>query len=129
MGHKRVCPECGIEFQLTKPQRVSRTFCSTECRLAFNNRRQSRGAELYDLFMALRYERGVAKARGYWTLICKMGHWWREADFRERGGRPSWIVGSNDSGRYAQYRAVVLVGSARRVMPNQAGGEEQKQAA
>lgn len=81
------CPECGAEFQ---PQRSSAHFCSTACRKAFNNRRMTRGAELYDLFMAMRYARGWAKAQGIWQLVCRLAAEWRAED--DGAGRESFIL-------------------------------------
>lgn len=49
-----------------------------------------RGRDLYDLFMALRYERGLAKAKGVWAIACRLAQSWREEDERERAGRKSW---------------------------------------
>ena len=49
-----------------------------------------RGAELYDLFMMVRHERDMAKARGLWTLVCAMAAEWKRQDDLERDGRPSW---------------------------------------
>jgi hypothetical protein len=81
----RSCRECAQEFTTVK--REGR-FCSTECRKQHSNRRALRGAELYDLFMALRYERGMAKAKGIWAIICRLGQEWKEED--DRAKRQSW---------------------------------------
>lgn len=85
---KRCCLECGADFM---PERGHAACCSTACRKAFNNRRMLRGAALYDLFMCLRYQRGVAKAKGVWTLVCALAFEYRREDERERAGRPSWV--------------------------------------
>ena len=42
------CLECGGECGKGE-------FCGSACRMAFNNRRKARGAELYDLFMVHRF--------------------------------------------------------------------------
>ena len=81
------CAECGKPYQSAKRQ--SR-FCSTLCRKSFNNRRAMRGAELYDLFMATRYERESAVSKGVWTNMCKLAASWKQEDDRERAGRHSW---------------------------------------
>jgi len=81
----RVCRECGQSFHA-----VTALFCGRACRLAFNNRRIQRGGELYDLFMAMRYERGLAKALGVWKMICRMAQMFRAEDMRDRAGRKSW---------------------------------------
>ena len=84
---KRKCIECGTYFVAKKEHA---RFCSTRCRKAFNNRRMTRGAELYDIFMALRYERKWAQAVGAWQLICRLVSVWRQQD--EREGRKSYIT-------------------------------------
>lgn len=50
----------------------------------------TRGAELYDLFMCLRFDRKRAQSIGLWTLICRMAWFFRDEDRRIRGGRRSW---------------------------------------
>lgn len=87
MLRRAVCQECGTGFEADRGYAL---FCSTPCRKAFNNRRMVRGAELYDLFMCLRYERGLAKLKGVWTLVCALALQYRIEDERERAGRKSW---------------------------------------
>lgn len=84
---RRICTECGVEHMANVKHA---DFCGTECRRAFNNRRMVRGAELYDLFMALRYDRPLAKALGVWRLMCRMAMGWRAEDVEVRAGRRSW---------------------------------------
>lgn len=79
------CRECGHFHDKAKA-----AFCCTPCRQAWNNRRMQRGAQLYDLFMAVRYQRGLAKVHSLWSIVCRLAQSWREEDVRERGGRPSW---------------------------------------
>lgn len=81
------CRECGTGFQ-----RYTRSdnFCSTTCRRTFNNRRAMRGAELYDLFMVIRFDRPRAKLLGLWTIVCYLAGMFRDEDNAERDGRPSW---------------------------------------
>jgi hypothetical protein len=86
----KTCPEC------MKPVgddvRDLAVFCSAPCRHAFNNRRATRGAQLYDLWMAHRYQRGVAKAVGVMALMCALGQQYREQDVQIRGhGWTSWL--------------------------------------
>lgn len=76
------CRECG--------GRCARLFCSMDCRRVWHNRRKSRGADMYDLVMALRYERDTAKADSAWTVLCNVARAAREADVAARGGRQSW---------------------------------------
>lgn len=77
------CLECG-----------SRTdgfdFCGGAHRKAWNNRRMVRGAELYDLFMALRYDRAAAVKLRVWKALCRLGVKYRDEDYAERAGRASW---------------------------------------
>lgn len=85
----RCCLECGSSFQ---PSRFDVRFCTIPCRKAFDNRAMARGRDLYYLFMALRYERGLAKVKGLWAIACRLGMVWREEDNREREGRKSWYA-------------------------------------
>lgn len=39
-----------------------------------------RGAEMYDLFMAMRYERDEAKELGCWSRLCAMAMHFKEQD-------------------------------------------------
>lgn len=49
-----------------------------------------RGAELYDLFMAIRFDRATATALGLWQAVCRMASGWRQEDHERRAGRQSW---------------------------------------
>lgn len=83
-----ICLECGIALS---GERSTKAFCSTQHRLAFNNRRTKRGAEIYDLFRAIRRERREAKQLGLWTEMCRLELRWQEEDERERPGRRSYM--------------------------------------
>lgn len=74
----RTCLECGCD--LPAAARDEKRFCSNAHKDAFNNRRKNRGAELYDLFMAMRYDRAAASEAGVWAIMCRMASHWREAD-------------------------------------------------
>jgi hypothetical protein len=50
-----------------------------------------RGAELYDLFRALRRERSTAKALNLWTQICRLELGWHMDDEKQRPGRRSYM--------------------------------------
>lgn len=80
----RACLECGADH------RCKGDFCSTACRHDFNNRRKARGAELYDLYMAHRFERGLAKQLGVFQAINRLASNYREEDKARRAGRRSW---------------------------------------
>ena len=82
------CLECGTA--LTE-RRNGKQFCSTPCRQSFNNRRMQRGAEIYDLFRALRRERSEAKALNLWTQICRLELAWQQEDEEARPGRRSYV--------------------------------------
>lgn len=74
---KRHCLECAASLA-EKDYRAE--FCGTVCRKAWNNRRMVRGAELYDLFYSLRYDRDKAKTLGLWSAMCKLAQKWRDED-------------------------------------------------
>lgn len=83
----RSCRECGVGYEAKK---AASLFCSSPCRMAFNNRRRDRGAELYDLFMATRFDRKDAGEARAWALMCSLASAYRDADKATRGGRDSW---------------------------------------
>lgn len=86
---KRICQcrECGAPLE---GKRQGAVFCSTEHRKAWNNRRMVRGAELYDLFMALRYDRKAAHKDGAWSVMTNLARAMHDSDVVLRDGRQSW---------------------------------------
>ncbi len=82
------CLECDNRIENA---REGQLFCSPAHRQIFNNRRMQRGAELYDLFRALRRERAEAKRLNLWTQICKLERHWQDEDERDRPGRKSYM--------------------------------------
>ncbi|QND53450.1 hypothetical protein HB779_17315 [Phyllobacterium sp. 628] len=82
------CQECGNHIS---DHRDGKLFCSTVCRQSFNNRRMKRGAELYDLFRALRRERSDAKQLNIWTEMCRLEKQWNDQDVLERPDRKSYM--------------------------------------
>lgn len=82
------CHECGAPLE---DARIGQEFCSRQHRNTFNNRRMQRGAEMYDLFRALRRERGEAKELNIWTLLCRLELKWQEEDAAIRPGRRSYM--------------------------------------
>lgn len=82
----KTCAECGKPITSTK---AHAKFCSTPCRKTVNNRRMVRGAELYDAFMALRFDRSWSKTVNMWQLICRLASDWRNED--QEAGRQSHI--------------------------------------
>jgi hypothetical protein len=85
-AHK-ICRECGSSLDA---QRSTREFCSGICRAAFHNRRGHRGAEIFDLAMAWRFDRKRAAQTKALTLLCRALARFRAEDMRARAGRPSW---------------------------------------
>lgn len=83
----RVCAECGTEFV---PGKRHGEFCKEECRIRFRNRRNTRGAALYDMMMAHRFERGRVDADEIRSAMYTFVSLWREEDKAEREGRQSW---------------------------------------
>lgn len=84
----KICPECGNAYKTAR--QPDKLFCSPDCRQSFNNRRMQRGAELYDLFRALRRERSKAKSLNMWTQICRLELQWQMEDEAQRPGRKSY---------------------------------------
>jgi hypothetical protein len=82
------CLECG---KLWNERKHDRLFCSSAHRLAFNNRRMKRGAEMYDLFRAMRRERDQAKLLGLWAEMCRLELRWQQEDDAQRPGRRSYM--------------------------------------
>ena len=83
----RTCLECGTSYTA----RIARgDFCSPRCRKDWNNRRALRGAELYDLFMAHRFDRARAAELRLLGAMNRMASNWRGDDRDRRAGRRSW---------------------------------------
>lgn len=115
MTRQAHCAECGAAFT---PRRLEGVFCSARCRKAFNNRRMQRGAELYDLVMAWRFEREEAAQRGVLKRIARLASDFRERDHDERAGRKSWrparLVLARRPDLAATFRGVMTNGRPRR---------------
>jgi hypothetical protein len=73
-----------------------------------------RGAELYDLFMALRFERTTATSLNVWRLICRMASAFRDEDVDQREGRKSWRPPSRVLGRHTHLHSVTVADLRRR---------------
>lgn len=80
------CDECASPYA---PRVAHQRFCSPACGKAFNNRRMTRGAEMYDYVMAGRYERATHASIWRETLT-RMATLFRDMDAIERDGRKSW---------------------------------------
>ena len=107
----RTCCECGAAYEAVT---VEATFCSAPCRKAWNNRRAVRGAELYDLFMALRFDRQTATALKVWKLLNRLAAIYRAEDKAERAGRLSWRPPAEILMRRPYLKADVLTAGRRR---------------
>lgn len=81
------CLECGTPLT-PGPRRAE--FCGRKCVRRWNNRRMVRGAEIYDLFMAVRYEREEATKNKVWRALNRLAAKFRDEDKAARGGRRSW---------------------------------------
>lgn len=86
MIRHRICLECGNQFECTK----AAEFCGNDCRSTFNNRRKERGVELYDLYMAHRFDRANAQDLGVFQAINRLASMYRQEDQQRRAGRRSW---------------------------------------
>lgn len=96
------CRECLKPLEAGR--KATAEFCGIPCKASWNNRRKNRGAELYDLFMAIRFERGLAKTLGLWAVICRMASVWKEED--DRAGRKSFSDPRQVVMRSPRYNAV-----------------------
>ena len=113
----RHCRECRETFAASK----AAAFCpGTSCRRDWNNRRQQRGAQLYDVFMTMRGERQLTtdlknnQGINLWTVACQLAADWKLEDEQQRGGRRSYqfIPDLIKAGKFA-YLAAVCVGVDR----------------
>ena len=84
-NYKKTCDECGVTFIAKK--REAR-FCSSPCRKKYNNRRAVRGAELYDVMMACRYDRDYAYKTKLPSLMARLCSEWHIKD--QQAGIRSW---------------------------------------
>lgn len=116
----RCCRECGSPLAAPttagsnrpKKARDDAKFCSTPCKTGWNNRRKSRGADIYDLWMSMRYCREEAKALGVWREICRLSEVWNAED--KAAGRTSFerpgvvLARLMDSGRLPRARKMAI---------------------
>lgn len=112
-GSGRRCLECDAPLERSPGQHVEAQFCCTPCRKRWNNRRMERGAQLYDLFMAHRFQRGEAAEAGALRAMNRLASKWRLEDLTQRGGRRSWRRLNDVLGAMPWLNATVLVGRAR----------------
>lgn len=105
------CLECGAILEAAGRNR--RDFCCEAHRRTFNNRRMLRGAELYDVFMAMRYSRAEADETGAWNFACRMASAWKVQDDAQRAGRRSWNPVREVKARRPEYTATIVEGRYR----------------
>lgn len=84
------CRECGGPILARRQDAV---FCAKRCQMAWHNRRRTRGAEMYDLVMAMRFDRQEAARVGAYSMLTQLASAARESDLVKRPGRPSWNLG------------------------------------
>lgn len=77
----RCCREC--QKPLDASLKANATFCGIPCKAKWNNRRKNRGADLYDLWMAMRYERDEAKRHEVWKEMCRLSEGWKADDDKQ----------------------------------------------
>jgi predicted nucleic acid-binding Zn ribbon protein len=78
------CLECG------QPARKGGEFCSHVCNKTWHNRRLKRGAAIYDLVMAIRFDRANATLVQAWKAMTRLAAAYRDEDQFARGGRRTW---------------------------------------
>ncbi len=49
-----------------------------------------RGAQIYDLFMTMRFDRETAADKQVWSTLCSVASAFRDSDKLARSGRRSW---------------------------------------
>ena len=89
MAQHKHCLQCGADLPAYSGKGQRAKHCSTACRKAFNNLRATRGALLYDLFMASRFERGAADQAGLRSVMSRLASEWRDDD-KAAGVDRSW---------------------------------------
>lgn len=72
----------------------------------------SRGADLYDCFMAMRYDREAAKDRGLWALMCRMAQAWNDED-QAVGRKRTYFSPKQTAERNVRFTATVVVSGRR----------------
>ncbi|BAQ17434.1 hypothetical protein GL4_1985 [Methyloceanibacter caenitepidi] len=68
----------------------------------------ARGAEMYDLLMAMRFDREAARDAGAWSFLCRMASEFKRLDQRDREGRRSWDPPATVKARHPRLAATVV---------------------
>jgi hypothetical protein len=79
-------------------------FCCAAHKDRYNNRRKNRGAEIYDLMMAMRFDRKAAADAGAWAIMCRMASEWKAED--DAAGVRSFQPVAEVLMRHPQYRGI-----------------------
>ena len=87
MTTDRICLFCAATIADGAPKK--QTFCNQKCCIDYLNRRRDRGAQLYDMFMGLRFERDEADRAKLWSAMCRLAAHWRQQDLTVHD-RPTW---------------------------------------
>lgn len=82
----KCCRECAKPLE--PGMRREAAFCSVPCRAAWQNRSKLRGADVYHLFMAMRYRRDEAEDLKVWSEMCRLAEGWNAEDVE--AGRQSF---------------------------------------
>lgn len=101
----RHCRECGA---VLSARRGTREFCDPICRRRFHHRHAQRGAALYSVVMALRFQRSEATKLKAFTLLSRLAERFRFEDLRDRDGRQSWTDLQEMRRRFPDLGAAVI---------------------
>lgn len=82
-AHPCACVNCGASYVAKK---AGSKFCKPECNSVWQNRRNLRGAILYDLWMCNRHERGLAKTLKVLHVMTRLAMYWYAQDH----GKKTW---------------------------------------
>jgi hypothetical protein len=102
--------KCCRECQTALPTGLKRSaiFCGIPCKARWNNRRKNRGADLYDLWMAMHYDRDDAKKYGVRSELCRMAERWNDQDWKtgiQSYEKPGVVIARlKDTGRMPRAR-------------------------
>lgn len=91
MASDKVCRECGLALT-PEQRRKGAAFCCPAHRVKWHNRRKERGAELYDLVMAWRFDRAAATQADVLGMMSRLASAYNDADKALRDGRRSYAL-------------------------------------
>lgn len=82
----RHCPECGTPLTASVGRGRPKRYCSVQCDKAFDNRRMTRGALMYDLVMMWRWDRQAERKHDIRKLMGRVASEY----FTEDQRWPTW---------------------------------------